>query len=383
MKTMPSESPQKVSAACDSGTILGEDNRGIAHSPNRIPWPDAARGLLIAGVVIHHSIVMQAPSPCRTVLLRYDYAILLPFFMQAFFFLSGFCSNFRKPFPRFVRDDFRTLLLPAILSSLIIAAIHSELSAGKAVDIVLHLGARWFLVALALSKIAIWCTMRMKPFLRPSTAIVLSLSGIVLGIKMPEKNILWLFQGLSMSFFVWLGVFFRRHDVLDHPPHRFLPVPGCSFLWLLAVAGFLASRVNPPWFGFSFRLTTLQIPVSVAMALGGIFAVSGLSRLLDKTLAGAALRRLGRASLVVYLVHWEFLRLFLPLLERWVPAAGMAPQPAVSVLLPVLATAASFVVAVILDFRFARWMLGRKEPSTARISAGRSGDGGERPEEKG
>lgn len=88
----------------------------------RIHWIDVAKGTLILLLIIHHF----SPAFKLTGISQENYSFLMSwqfiftsFFMQAFFFMSGYCSNFNKEVRPFFLSLFKQLILPFIIFELI------------------------------------------------------------------------------------------------------------------------------------------------------------------------------------------------------------------------------------------------------------------------
>lgn len=327
----------------------------------RLLWVDVAKGILIAEVVLWHQanqFLRFEPSPGTMQACRALQTILMPFFMQAFFFLTGFCTDFRKPPARFVADKARTLLFPAAVFAVVRSAIHAELDAGRIVDILqLNVGPGWFLRSLFLSLLAVRALVALPSArLFALACAALPLFGLVCGIRLPaEWNVLHWEQALAMSAFVLAGLAARRTGFAENPA-RFLRLWPAALGWLLATGWMLSAGVKAPWFGKFFRLLPTQIPAVLAMAAGGTVAVTALSILLVGSFSASIrpLAALGRASLVVYLVHNEFILLFLNLSSDPVVAP---PFRWSAVFLSTLLC--SLLVTRLCETKWTRWVLGR------------------------
>lgn len=128
----------------------------------RIRYIDIAKGLLIISVVFWHSICTVEDSPTLRHLHIFTANTLLPFFMQAFFVITGYCSNFYKSFHKHIWDDFRTLILPAILLSIVIKGFEGELNWKSAFDSIILLSGAWFVIALFFCKAFNWVLFRIE-----------------------------------------------------------------------------------------------------------------------------------------------------------------------------------------------------------------------------
>lgn len=97
-------------------------------STGRIAYVDVAKGILITLVVFLHvpHFLMGVPAYENDGFLQmmknlqFLYA---PFFMSAFFVLTGYCSNFDKDFSKFLTSSLKTTVLPCFTITPIIYII--------------------------------------------------------------------------------------------------------------------------------------------------------------------------------------------------------------------------------------------------------------------
>ena len=86
------------------------------NNRKRLEYIDVAKGIMISLLVFHHY-----PSSMGGIAVAHIDEIkcwqewFIVFFMPAFFFITGFCSNFNKPFKEFLISNLKVLLIPAIL----------------------------------------------------------------------------------------------------------------------------------------------------------------------------------------------------------------------------------------------------------------------------
>ena len=95
-------------------------------SSERIHYLDIMRGILILLVVLGHNIYTTEYSTSEHLTDSISTSIgylhgrfIAPFFMAAFFMITGYVANFSKSLTEQVKRDFRTLILPAILLPLL------------------------------------------------------------------------------------------------------------------------------------------------------------------------------------------------------------------------------------------------------------------------
>ena len=90
----------------------------------RIHYLDIAKGLLIILLLFHHY-----GSARRRLDVSNDFyeqyklwqIVFTAFFMPTFFVISGYCSNFNKPFKAFFKTQFKQLLIPYITFEILTA----------------------------------------------------------------------------------------------------------------------------------------------------------------------------------------------------------------------------------------------------------------------
>ena len=84
----------------------------MSATKERLPYIDVAKGLLILMVVWGHFelILRETHKTSDPVVAYWDHVEIIwsAFFMPAFFFITGLCGNFNKPFKKFVIQSFRT-----------------------------------------------------------------------------------------------------------------------------------------------------------------------------------------------------------------------------------------------------------------------------------
>lgn len=132
---------------------------------NRIHYIDVCKGILIIIVVIHHVFGLMMNFNIVSYDMAYLEKIYVPFFMPAFFIITGYCSNFDRSFKEFFYTNTRQLLIPGVCFFVMIRFIEDcmlacdySLSAFLNIIILLLLrGGCWFLVAMFVSKVVYWC----------------------------------------------------------------------------------------------------------------------------------------------------------------------------------------------------------------------------------
>ena len=98
----------------------------IKHRDSSI---DVMKGILILLVILNHitGVALKLGMENKTVnvlhICRYLY---IPFFMPAFFIITGYCSNFNKSFKAIVINGIKTLILPSVVFSILFSLIYAD-----------------------------------------------------------------------------------------------------------------------------------------------------------------------------------------------------------------------------------------------------------------
>ena len=111
--------------------------------------------------------------------------------MPAFFFVTGFCANFKKPFKKFIQDDLSTLILPSLLFSDKVA---------------------WFCMALFTAKIIYYKISNKygKYYILLLVSVIFSVIGTLM--RNVSVEILQIWHATSLFPFILLGQYVRNNS---------------------------------------------------------------------------------------------------------------------------------------------------------------------------
>jgi len=209
----------------------------------RLPYIDVAKGLLILMVVWgHYELMLRLCFKVNDPMIdRLDTTedLWVSFFMPAFFFITGFCSSFNKPFRQFAWNTFRIIFLPAVIINYSIFFV-SYLCGDYGIvwviktiikNFLLNGTNEWFLTTLFLSRLAVWGILKIKGFIPQLLTVILSLfAGVTLYdycIFIPE---IWSFKHtLMMLIFLWAGV---KCKPINVPPPIINTLPNNPVLFI-------------------------------------------------------------------------------------------------------------------------------------------------------
>lgn len=139
-------------------TILNSKNK------NRIPYIDVAKGILICCLLYGHMLIFareEGLSDTVMPIMQKSVKLYNAFFMQTFFFITGFCSSFNKTFKSFLWGNIKSLIIPSVLLVLISYSLQMLLcgkAEGPSINFLTWFtyGGPWFIMSLFWAKILYW-----------------------------------------------------------------------------------------------------------------------------------------------------------------------------------------------------------------------------------
>lgn len=193
----------------------------------RVEWIDVAKAMLIICVILTHLPAFAHQNGMRC----FEWMETLrpwfnPYFMPAFFIITGYCSSMEGGFKAFAIKNFKLLMIPNIIVSIGIPASSMLLSrqtdptmyASMMCDSFLLNGGFWFLSSLFFGKLILWFVCRVTESSIGKTASCLGL--LVIGVACHDLGIsnFWYWQNTLIAvFFLSTG----------HAARRLRPVETC------------------------------------------------------------------------------------------------------------------------------------------------------------
>lgn len=273
----------------------------------RIKYFDIAKGILISLLCFSHFPHALAKfgvdSEYITVVSQWHYIFQI-FFMQAFFLITGYLTNFKKDFWTFVKSDVKSLLIPALFFTVVNRGGEIFLCETKDdIYIVLLNGTGfWFLYALFLSKTIVKI---MHEVIGHIYAFAIMLALVLFGYiscLLDLSNYCYHQQVFTMTICLYAGMWLRnKKEIYDLLMKYSLDI----FFVLVAILTLL----NIPYSIISGTLaigSLKEIPVYLTYSLFGTFAVLKISKLINKC---NYLENLGKLSLCIYGFHFLILEI--------------------------------------------------------------------------
>lgn len=349
----------------------------------RLAWADAAKGLCILLVVLHHATVKHLPAVAPAELAGVVdgwaalTAALKPVRMPLFFLLSGLfaAGAVRRPWsqvltarvlnPYWVYAVWLGLLALVFSVERTLVMNRTQDLAELAADLVFASTGVWFLYALAVYFVL---TKLLLPVdLRRVAAVSALLAVSVSALPMADAN-----REAVLVHFVYFLLGARMPELVHLLAARRRPA------FALLLAGYVVSAAVLARLG-----TPLSVEVTTLSVLGVPLAVRASRTLADLPRVGEAAARLGRRTLPVYVLHMPVLAVvhhlpgpaqLLSVTAERLPAAAPVVVAAYPVLLTVVVTAVSLalhraLVAAGLTGLFTLPGPLRPEPATLRRAA--------------
>lgn len=188
---------------------------------SRLGYIDVAKGLLIFCLLYGHMLIfarLDGINDSVMPILQKSVVLYATFFMQTFFFITGFCSSFDKDLKKFLWGNVKSLLIPSYLLVLLSYYIQSLLLdnsnyVGASPNILswLSLGGPWFIVSLFWAKIAYWFISKLN--IRQQLIVIgtLYLIGLGLNIANVIPNYSYHRHVFLMLPYLFLGNFCKKH----------------------------------------------------------------------------------------------------------------------------------------------------------------------------
>lgn len=273
----------------------------------RLHWVDILKGILILLLLLHHFPQAARQSEITPSDFKFVYCwqdIYVCFFMQAFFFVSGYCSSFSLPLKEFGIKLVKQLIIPFVFFEVLFCTVSCWLNSNISLNSIFdywyndngsHL---WFLNALIFSKLSIYLITRYISksfFFLYFISITLFLVGIILNDLDYGRNFLYIRQSFTSIFFVVLGYHMKT------APNIFKSVLRLGYLFPLILCVMYIMHLPIPILTAAIGFGIKGVPVFFILSTSGVMAIILLCK---KIGSNRAIEFFGKNSLIVYCTHF-------------------------------------------------------------------------------
>lgn len=293
-------------------------------SKQRLGYIDIAKGVLILFLLMGHALLFIKNEGVNDSFIdgfqRTRVFLWTPYYMPAFFVITGFCSNFSKPFPTFLWQNIKTLKIPAIIFGTLLVLVtmtsHHTLSAS---GILKHLAfcwvnsGLWFLDALFISKLLYWCINRWcrGEAMAFISSIVLLIAGFLYYRYITKEDYGCLAHALLMTIFLFVGHWLKkRQDAIL----KLKPI--LMFLGVYVIAAVIVNHlgVSMPYITHKIRMDWVSLVPFICLSISGSIVIIYLCQVIGRC---KWLQWIGENSLVFYMFNTLALNVSIKFLAKY------------------------------------------------------------------
>lgn len=328
-------------------------NKVVLKLMTRVRFIDIAKGILMVMVVIHHiPAVANKIGFAFSVDFKYYNLAITPFFMPAFFIITGFCSNFSKPIVQFLKNNIKSIIIPGfflgIINNWIVLISESCTNPIEYLKLgfrtlLLYGGPYWFLSALFLSKLIYWLINR---FINDNTLkIFILLLCVFVGVYMYNEfesyNYWYLFHSLMLVPFLYIGKLVNKVNM------------NTSYIFLyIAVLCICYYADSIPTVTATVKMSLLQIPIFIYLSFTGTMALMYICNFINNN---AILEFFGKNTLIFYGIHISLLFAIF----RIVIACDIPITFFTILVIFIICILCCSVASVVLNTRYLRFIIGK------------------------
>ena len=326
----------------------------------RLIYLDVCKGILILLLLVNHfySAINRLDIDISNNYLWILGIILITFtpcFMQTFFFISGYCSNFNKPMKEFIISLFKQILIPYLTFSVIgwLLPIIFPLTESYSTSLSTFGRGLWFLNALFISKLLLYFII--KHIRSTKIIIIVIFLCLFLGILLEKYDILinffYIRHGLISIFFVGLGFLFKKNQLIMKYGQLISSV-FYPFLILLLKA----THIEIPLMASGILVTPATLPLFLLLTISGTFAFIQYSKLLQDI---KPLIYFGQNSLIVYGMHFYFLLLFTKIFYQIIQPESLLDAIIYFIVLYSTDIVIMYLLTRIMNTKYLSWSIGK------------------------
>jgi fucose 4-O-acetylase-like acetyltransferase len=312
----------------------------------RQPWIDIAKGILILIVLLGH-VQYFAHDFAGTddfKFVEHTHILFITWYMPAFFVITGYCTNFEIKFWDFLIKNLKSLILPSILIGVFLSSWITLFFSSQGLSYqnflkqnywsVLITCGPWFLTALFVAKIVMYCILKYVKCNNIWKFLLLMLLMLI-GCSLYNKKVvlnLWYFEhALVLLPFLFVGVMLRNHKPRKHEDVMFLLLGG-AFLGVAIMMKYFEIGLACPYIVGILGVFWGNFWLCLLMGVSGSLALFVICQKIGKC---RWLEYLGKHTLTIYLLQESIMVLLIKSYVYW----QVTIPSVISVVILILSTA--------------------------------------------
>ena len=350
----------------------------------RQAWIDIAKGLMILGMVLNHITNYSLKMGIDISAFPWNFTVghaYGVFTMQSFFILSGYTTNFEQGVGTFLKKQLKGLLLPYLSLMLVFQTISYLI--WKEPFIMDMYGEKyfflvegyWFLTALFVAKVAVFFLHKLTKnnnLMVLGGGILLLIVGIAIsefysGTPEPSHWHNWFHyrNGLCMAVFLTIGYYLKKYQIVERYGLK-IGIGYCvlyCITYLLLLLGVLGSQylVAPNYTHYlDPNLNNvngfLLIPSYLFYCTAGSIMVFWIAQ---KIKSSKLFEYFGRTSLIIYCVHFTFLKLSIDILSDYMSVSGIFTSGVFWGIVAIVTLTASVLMAMLFERKPFTYLIGK------------------------
>lgn len=322
-------------------------------SSGRLHFVDVDKGLLILIVVVHHVFQVMRTDGILPVESVYMERLYASFFMPAFFFVTGYCSNFNKPFKQFLISNVKSLIVPALIFFLLNRSTEmlyfQKFSCGNVLLVLKQMflsGGTWFLTALFWAKMIYWWLRRYNKWVVWGGQFLLLVFTSLVCARLFEPW--YVYHSFGLLIFICLGELMK-----GRVPNLFQFLL-LLFFYIAYVAIIVYDGQHYPRISMQISLRMNSILPFITGAISGTLVLFYISYLIKQN---RILEYLGRNSIVIYLTHFVVIEILVDISQK-IEAPVIIGKFLLFILVFCVTLMITMAFVPILNSKYCRWMIG-------------------------
>lgn len=278
---------------------------------NRLGYMDIAKAIMMTCLMFGHC-ALGLKTEALSADVWHDY--FLVFYMQGFFFVTGYCSNFDKPFFQFLKSNIKTLIIPAILFTIICRGVIGMINTDTIelfIERMFNGIGYWFLWAMFFAKLLYWGIHRLRnDYLKIVLMLTIFSEAGLFSLQFKSiSDPLFIRNAMLCSVFLCFGEYIRKFQMLNKK--RLLLSISSFFVFLITLL-ILFNLSRPSVTAAIILGSRKDIPLHLILATTGSISCIYISQLIGQN---RLLQLIGRNTLCIYGFHVFILDILLCLVK--------------------------------------------------------------------